>query len=202
MAYLFVDTSHLLHVGVLDKDFKWLKSEVVETRKTSEILHEIIRSILEECRIEIPKLQGLITIAGPGSYTGMRVGDLINLDFNIVGDYIQYKQEKTGRRVAIPVTDKIRKYLHEVESISSDVLLNRHIKTCCKLAGISNWKKVTSHTMRRTLATNDFILGVPNKFIMAITGHQTEKSFMKYIRLSKTEEANLYAKFKSQLMAG
>ena len=85
MAYLFVDTSHLLHVGVLDKDFKWLKSEVVETRKTSEILHEIIRSILEECRIEIPKLQGLITIAGPGSYTGMRVGEGLAQVFELDG---------------------------------------------------------------------------------------------------------------------
>ncbi|RZF22154.1 hypothetical protein DAY19_10760 [Halobacteriovorax vibrionivorans] len=75
MAYLFIDTSHLLHFGLLDENFSWIESEVVETKKTSEILHAKVHSLLEKHSIEIANLKGLVTIAGPGSYTGMRVGE-------------------------------------------------------------------------------------------------------------------------------
>lgn len=75
MAYLFIDTSHLLHLGVLNEDFTWIESEVVETKKTSEVLHAKVHELLEKHGLEVSKLKGLITIAGPGSYTGMRVGE-------------------------------------------------------------------------------------------------------------------------------
>lgn len=75
MAYLFVDTSHLLHLGLLSEDFTWIESEVVETKKTSEVLHEKVHTLLEKHNFSTSNLKGLITIAGPGSYTGMRVGE-------------------------------------------------------------------------------------------------------------------------------
>lgn len=48
---------------------------------------------------------------------------------------------------------------------------------------------VTSHTARRSFATNAYRAGIPSLSIMQITGHSTETSFMKYIRISKEENA-------------
>jgi integrase len=51
------------------------------------------------------------------------------------------------------------------------------------------WKLVTSHCARRSFATNAYLAGIPTLAIMAITGHQTEKVFLKYVRVSKEEHA-------------
>jgi integrase len=47
------------------------------------------------------------------------------------------------------------------------------------------YKLVTSHTARRSFATNAFKQGVPSLAIMQITGHRTETSFMRYIKIGK-----------------
>ncbi|EPZ49421.1 hypothetical protein M902_0242 [Bacteriovorax sp. BAL6_X] len=75
MIYLFIDTSHLLHFGILDENFSWIEDVVVETKKTSEVLHENIHSLLSKHGLDVSHIKGLISIAGPGSYTGMRVGE-------------------------------------------------------------------------------------------------------------------------------
>ena len=41
---------------------------------------------------------------------------------------------------------------------------------------------VSSHTARRSFATNAFNAGVPAITIMSVTGHLTESAFMKYIK--------------------
>jgi hypothetical protein len=51
---------------------------------------------------------------------------------------------------------------------------------------------VSSHTCRRSYCTNKFLKKVPVKVIMAISGHQTEKSFMKYLKLSNEDIINSY----------
>jgi integrase len=53
------------------------------------------------------------------------------------------------------------------------------------------WKLVTTHTARRSFATNEFMAGTPSLTIMAITGHKTEKSFLKYIKVTPKEHAQL-----------
>jgi hypothetical protein len=48
---------------------------------------------------------------------------------------------------------------------------------------------ITTHTARRSFATNAFIAGIPAISIMKITGYKTEKAFMQYIRISQEENA-------------
>jgi integrase len=48
---------------------------------------------------------------------------------------------------------------------------------------------VTSHTARRSFATNAFLTDVPAMAIMKFTGHKTESAFMKYIRMSPKDNA-------------
>jgi integrase len=48
---------------------------------------------------------------------------------------------------------------------------------------------VSSHTARRSFATNYYLQGFPTIDLMKITGHRTERSFLKYIRVSKLDTA-------------
>jgi len=51
------------------------------------------------------------------------------------------------------------------------------------------WERLTTHTARRSFATNEYLAGTPTITIMAITGHKTEKAFLKYIKLTSSEHA-------------
>jgi hypothetical protein len=50
---------------------------------------------------------------------------------------------------------------------------------------------LTTHTARRSFATNEFLAGTPTLTIMAITGHKTEKAFLRYIKLVPSDHARL-----------
>ena len=53
------------------------------------------------------------------------------------------------------------------------------------------WELVSSHTARRSFATNLYNSGFPAVSIMQITGHRTESAFLKYIKVSKEEHAKM-----------
>ena len=53
------------------------------------------------------------------------------------------------------------------------------------------YELVTTHTARRSAATNMYKAGIPAISIMKITGHRTQVSFMKYIRITEEENAEL-----------
>ena len=53
------------------------------------------------------------------------------------------------------------------------------------------WQLVSTNTARRSFATNEFLAGTPSLTIMAITGHKTEKAFLKYIKVTPNEHAKL-----------
>lgn len=152
-----------------------------------------------------------------GAYTALRVSDFNHLrDVHISGDYFRIKTQKTGAVVVIPIHPVIRKMLNEGFDISqpiADQKLNKHIKYVARLAGITQlvegtklighravvgWYPkcdlITTHTARRSAATNMYKAGIPSISIMRITGHTTERSFMKYIKISAEENAEMMAK--------
>ena len=57
------------------------------------------------------------------------------------------------------------------------------------------WQLVSTHTARRSFATNLYLSGFPAISIMKITGHRTEASFLKYIRITQRDTANQLAAF-------
>jgi integrase len=84
----------------------------------------------------------------------------------------------------------------------------------CRLAGITDkvevtytkggkehketrekWELVSTHTARRTGATLLIKAGAPIAWVMRVTGHKSEKTFMRYIRLSAEEYADLVRGF-------
>jgi integrase len=48
---------------------------------------------------------------------------------------------------------------------------------------------ISTHTARRSFATNAYLARVPSIAIMKITGHRSEKSFMKYIKVDSLQSA-------------
>jgi integrase len=50
---------------------------------------------------------------------------------------------------------------------------------------------VTSHTTRRSFATNLYKSGFQSRGIMAITGHKTEEAFVSYIKVNEEGHAEM-----------
>jgi len=149
----------------------------------------------------------------------LRFSDFTNIQpKNIQGDFIEIKTAKTGQNVAIPIHPTIRqimkrydgKTINSLPPAISNVKLNAYIKEAAELAGLTEnialekavaGKKViinkplneliTTHSARRSFASNMYHLGVPSSVIMAVTGHRTEAAFNLYIKVTPKEKAEM-----------
>ncbi len=148
-----------------------------------------------------------------GAYTGLRVSDFNNLnEINVGEKYLTITAKKTGQKIIAPINSRVRELIETVDVFStlSDPYINRTIKEIARAAGIvepveivkyiagrrvhnvfEKCDLISSHTARRSFATNAYKAGVPTIAIMKITGHTTEKSFLRYIKISKEENAQL-----------
>ena len=165
-----------------------------------------------------PKLEKVRDLFLVGCYTGLRFSDYSNLTHeNLNGDYLEIVTQKTNTPVVIPLHPRIKAVFNRYNGVLSYPIsnqkLNEYIKEIAKLcpalsvhtstsitkAGIvmtqrlEKWKLVSSHTARRSFATNLFLQGFPAINIMKITGHKTETAFMKYIKVTPKETAQLLA---------
>lgn len=151
-----------------------------------------------------------------GAFTGLRFSDFSILDTkNIHHGFINIKQQKTGDNVVIPVHKKVKaiieKYNGKLPKPISNQKFNQYLKEISMKAELlkvnvdktmmrsgsketmkyNKWELVSSHVARRSFATNAYLQGVPALTIMAITGHKTEKAFLKYIKLAPADHAKL-----------
>ena len=149
-----------------------------------------------------------------GCYTGLRFSDLSRLKKeNITADgTINIKAEKTEKTVVVPIHPIVRqifeKYNYQLPKIPANQNFNDYIKTVAERAKINELVTierskgifevgqtaekhnfVSSHTARRSFATNAFLMDMPSISIMKITGHKTESAFMRYIKMSAKDNA-------------
>jgi integrase len=158
-----------------------------------------------------------------GVWTGARVSDLLKLtDKNIVNDYIEFVAQKTNQKIILPVHNQVEYIVNKLNGKFprriSDVKFNDYIKTVCSEVKLNNliigskkievkhkvWRKVvgkypkhdlvSSHICRRSFATNHYGK-LPTPVIMAITGHSTEKMFLKYIGKTSKDNAEVLNEF-------
>lgn len=71
--FLFLDSTKDLTLGLLNKDYQFIEYEFIQAKKTSLILQHKIYDLLQKNKMALSELEGVIYMAGPGSYTGMRV---------------------------------------------------------------------------------------------------------------------------------
>lgn len=149
------------------------------------------------------------------AWTGCRYSDSEKISNTDIKDgFITFRQQKTNEKVTIPihpaVIEVLEKYNYQMPKPLSNQRFNEYIKEVAKVAGIDQMETITktvggiltstqvpkysligSHTGRRSFCTNMYLRGIPTYTIMAISGHRTEKSFLKYLRVSKEEHAKL-----------
>ncbi|AYQ31465.1 hypothetical protein DTQ70_04375 [Runella sp. SP2] len=154
------------------------------------------------------------------SFTGLRRSDLVMLlqdinQYTVEQDgkkYFRIRTQKTDKVVVIPIANTVMEILESRDwkiktySIQS---YNKNIKKIAKKAGLAqnievfftrNAKKIreihpkyalmSSHTARRSFATNAFLAGIPTLKIRQITGHSTEAIFLVYIRADGMDSAS------------
>ena len=149
-----------------------------------------------------------------GCYTGLRFSDISKLTKNNLTDKgtISIRTTKTKAVIEVPVHTVVksifRKYDYKLPRVVSNTLFNTRIRAIAKKAKIMEaitieatrgtmrviqtelkYSLISSHTARRSFATNSYLADIPAISIMKITGHKTEASFMKYIKISQEDNA-------------
>jgi integrase len=156
-----------------------------------------------------------------GCRTGLRWSDFTdikpdNIKIGKGGLIIDIIQFKTKKQVVIPVDDLaleiLNKYNNELPKPISNQKFNKYLKEIGKMVpelhvketfveivggetievSKHRWDFITSHSGRRSFATNAFEKGIETKLIRAITGHKTDVSFYGYIKTDPTKMAEMF----------
>jgi len=156
-----------------------------------------------------------------GAFTGLRVSDFNDLKpENIIlrsnTHMLKVDTKKTGQKVIIPlhpiVVEILEKNGSKPPTTMADQTINYKIKEVGEMAEIKDiestakskggikenkhvpkYELIKTHTARRSFCTNAYLAGVPVIDIMAISTHTTESSFMKYIKVTKEQQADRMA---------
>jgi tRNA threonylcarbamoyladenosine biosynthesis protein TsaB len=75
MKILFLDSTHNLSLGLLNESFEWRDYRYFGEGKSATKLHQCLHNLLKDHNLKLKDLDLAVQIAGPGSYTGMRVSD-------------------------------------------------------------------------------------------------------------------------------
>jgi len=79
----------------------------------------------------------------------------------------------------------------KIKSLHKDIPVTYTKEGIKRTVKRKKYKLITTHTARRSFATNLYLEGFPSISIMKITGHKTEKAFLKYIKITPKENAKL-----------
>ncbi|MDR1882040.1 MAG: site-specific integrase [Prevotella sp.] len=148
-----------------------------------------------------------------GCFTALRHSDYSRLEsLHFSDDIIAIWTQKKDKKVYIPMHHLLRKILLRRGNVLpepiSDQKHNDQIKVIGRLAGIDGevlltktrggarenivgkkYEFITSHTARRSGATNMYLAGIDVKFIQDILGHAKVEQTIRYIKVSAEENA-------------
>lgn len=200
------------NLAYLNKRFKVLTDSADTIYLTKDELN-IVRCIDLSNNHRLEAVRDLFIV---GCFTGLRFSDLEKLDsshFIKDNTLIKLKTQKTGETVIIPVHPFVKEIFikngNSLPKSISNQKMNDYLKEIGKMAEIDEnviigsiqggrkvneaflkYQLITTHTARRSFATNAYLADIPSIDIMKITGHRSERSFMKYIRVSQEQNAN------------
>lgn len=153
-----------------------------------------------------------------GCYTCLRFADCTNIKpeniySNDKSTFFKVNTLKTGEMVILPlhwiVSAILNKYNNNLPRSISNQKMNDYLKEIGRKAEINDpvsiskfeggvkvtktmpkYELISTHTARRSGATNMYLAGIQAISIMKITGHKTEKAFMRYIQMTQEDNAN------------
>lgn len=178
----------------------WTKIKPVKTTQNETIYltnEEIELFQNAELPTNLKKVRDLFII---GYYTGQRYSDWAKIKLKSIEiingkKVLTINQTKTNNQTTMPINQKTSQILQEEHSIISNQKMNKYLKKIAKIAGIKPEKaeKITTHTARRSFATNALLAGIPITEIMKIGGWKSISAFSNYIKTSNIETALKYA---------
>jgi len=153
---------------------------------------------------DVPYMELSRNIFVLGCFLGLRVSDLkqispLHIHDESEGKYINIKTVKTGVEVRIPlnsiVRDILEAYGDQLPKFNEQVV-NRHLKILAVRIGLNKIRasKLSIHYSRATFAKLTYEMGIPSLFIMKVTGHTTEKNFLRYVNISPEEAVTEFRK--------
>lgn len=146
-------------------------------------------------------------------FTGLRYGDFAALEkANINEGLIIQDMMKEDGRVVLPihwiVQEILEKYNYDLPEPISNAKMNKYLKIMAETAGFNQevikmrttggkkkrekFKKhelITTHTARRSMATNMYKAGIDVYTIMNITGHKSIDVFLNYVKVTNEDIA-------------
>ena len=151
-----------------------------------------------------------------GCLTGQRHSDYSRINSDMIvtlndKQFIKLRQKKTKKEVYIPLDNRVKeildKYNGELPYICICTFRN-HLHLLGEFLGWTEVAKfatyentdnlricdmLTTHTARRSFATNAYAAGISIASIIAVTGHASERSIRTYMRLDVQEKATIAA---------
>lgn len=151
-----------------------------------------------------------------GCMSGQRYSDYIRISkgmFEIIKGrtFIHVQQKKTKADVYIPLTGKMQTIIDRYGGKIPYMNINKFAKMIRLLGCLLNWSEevtinehragkiyqekhkfyelLSTHTCRRTFATNAYRHNVPLAAIMTVTGHKSEDMLRRYLKLTGKEKA-------------
>jgi len=196
------------------KNFEKLSEDAVNIYLTDEELYKLWELDLSNNERQ-ERARDLFLI---GAYTGLRVSDFNNLSKSSIKkvkgvELIKVPMTKyPDKFVAVPLHPMVKAILNkrsgEPPQRMNDQSINVLIKEVAESAGIDSIESVSitkggkklhikkykfdlvkTHTARRSFCSNAYLSGMAPIDIMAISGHKTEKDFLRYIKLGPEQIA-------------
>ena len=200
------------HVYLTDKEL----NDLYNLRLTKQLRKE--NKIGKDSHIEESKDLFIVS-----ARTGLRFSDLCHIDtatWNMEEgkETLTILVQKTIQHLTIPLHQQViaiyQKYNGNLPLPVDKSKYNAHICLCAKLAGITEtkehfeWEKgrpviktspkyelISSHTGRRSFATNLYLQCKSAHYVMNLTGHTTEENFKRYICVDQKEMAEVVRKY-------
>jgi integrase len=172
--------------------------ELLQVKDFDEPIHEMVRDIFVI-----------------GCFTGMRFSDYTTIDTAAIQENrLSFIQQKTGGRVTLPihpvVNTILNKYNYQLPEVPKNNVFNQILKQIgAKMSSLQvtftrqvtykrelqtivkkKYEFLQTHTARRSFCSNEYLKGTDPLVIMAISGHKSHKSFMRYIKVSGDEFAD------------
>lgn len=199
-------------------EFRVTYHSVSSVYLTNKEIEDIYLKKLPESRLKILERARDIFIIG--CLVGLRYGDLSRVKQHHIypDNTIKIVMGKTNQSVSIPMHPIVKQILDKnggampdkidlsnmngylkriaklVPSLSVEVALEKRCNGVTSIYKKMKWEMVSTHICRRSFATNAWKAGVPISHIMAITGHKSEAVFLKYVKASNDEKAEIFKK--------
>jgi len=194
-------------------DFTTITEDVENIYLTNDELLTIFELDLSKHESKYRRVRDIFLI---GAYTGMRVSDYNSLTLdNIIihkgKKFFKIIAKKTRKKMYIPIVPIVSEIIDRGKGLPqniADQTINNLIKEIGQWCGIDErvnikrtrgrktavetfmkFELIQTHTARRSFCTNAYVNGMDSLTIMSLSGHKSERSFLKYIKVTEIQHA-------------